>query len=107
MLGVARHTPCHGFLPGLAHGALFSKRAKARRDMAEGLRPPWIPLSKTAIGRLLSRMPVIIRSHESSGASMAQETAAGINSFSLAVKPLILLETKAKLRIFCSHLPAS
>jgi hypothetical protein len=23
---VARHTPCHGFLPGLAHGALFQAR---------------------------------------------------------------------------------
>jgi hypothetical protein len=62
MLGVARHTPCHGFLPGLAHGALFSEHAKARRDMAEGLRPPRIPLSKAAIGRPLSRMPVYTRS---------------------------------------------
>ena len=34
--------------------------------MAKGLRPRWIPLSKAAIGRLPSRMPVIIRSHESS-----------------------------------------
>ena len=58
----ARHTPCHGFLPGLAHVTLRVKRAKARRDMAEGLRPPPIPLSTAAIGRLPSRMPVIIRS---------------------------------------------
>jgi hypothetical protein len=35
--------------------------------MAKGLRPLWVTEPKAAIGRLLSRMPVIIRSHEGSG----------------------------------------
>jgi hypothetical protein len=59
-----------------ACNALF-KRAKARRDMAEGLRPPRAPLPLAAIGRPLSRMPVIIRSHESSGESVTRLLRAG------------------------------
>ena len=84
MLGVARHTPIlsmkrgHGFLPGLAHVTPRLKRAKARRDMAEGLRPPPIPLSTAAIGRLLSRMPVIIRSHEGSPDIMREDAGWGM-----------------------------
>ena len=46
--------------------------------MAEGLRPRAAPLLSAAIGRPLSRMPVIIRSHESSGASMRAVCGAGI-----------------------------
>jgi hypothetical protein len=41
--------------------------------MAEGLRPPQVTEPEAAIGRPLSRMPVIIRSHESSGASMMED----------------------------------
>jgi hypothetical protein len=40
--------------------------------MAKGLRPPTIPLSPAAIGRLLSRMPVIIRSHEGSAVKISE-----------------------------------
>jgi hypothetical protein len=39
LMGVARHAPCNGFLSWLAHWALSLKRAKARGNMAEGLRP--------------------------------------------------------------------
>jgi hypothetical protein len=41
--------------------------------MAKGLRPPGTPLLPAAIGRLPSRMPVIIRSHEGSGVSMMED----------------------------------
>jgi hypothetical protein len=40
--------------------------------MAEGLRPPWVTEPKAAIGRPLSRMPVIIRSHESSAMNVTE-----------------------------------
>ena len=49
--------------------------------MAKGLRPQWIPLPKAAIGRLPSRIPVIIRSHESSGAIVHEVLGVGINYF--------------------------
>ena len=46
--------------------------------MAEGLRPPRVTEPEAAIGRPLSRMPVIIRSHESSGASMMEDVGRGM-----------------------------
>ena len=46
--------------------------------MAKGLRPRPAPLLSAAIGRLLSRMPVIIRSHESSGAIVHEVLGVGI-----------------------------
>jgi hypothetical protein len=61
LMGVARHTPCHGFLPGLTRARLFL-RLRARRDMAKDLSPPKAPLPSAAIGRPLSRMPVYTRS---------------------------------------------
>ena len=74
---VARHTPtlgmknCTAFCPGRRMGRSFG-RAKAGGNMAEGLRPPEEP-PPAAIGRLPSRMPVIIRSHEGSACIMGQE----------------------------------
>ena len=53
------------FCPGWRTGPLVQS-AKARRDMAEGLRPQRVTEPEAAIGRTPSRMPVIIRSHEGS-----------------------------------------
>ena len=46
--------------------------------MAKGLRPPQVTEPKAAIGRLPSRTPVIIRSHEGSAGIMREEWGAGI-----------------------------
>ncbi len=78
LLGVARHTPRHGFLPGLAHVTLCSSVRRPGGTWLRELRPPTIPLPPAAIGRPLSRMPVIIRSHESSPASMVEDVGRGM-----------------------------
>jgi hypothetical protein len=52
------HEEWHGFLPGLAHGALLSEHAQARSGRAKGLRPPGTPLPLAAIGNRLSPMLV-------------------------------------------------
>ena len=45
--------------------------------MAEGSAQSRLTIAGTAIGRPLSRMPVIIRSHESSGVSMREDGGGG------------------------------
>jgi hypothetical protein len=56
-----------------ARGARWSAGRPGGTWLRE-LRPPKTPLPSAAIGRLLSRMPVIIRSHESSGTSMRENS---------------------------------
>jgi hypothetical protein len=75
---VARHTPCHGFLPGLAHVTLCSSVRRPGGTWLRELRPPQVTEPNAAIGRPLSRMPVIIRSHESSPASMREDVRRGM-----------------------------
>ncbi len=78
LLGVARHTPCNGFLPGLAHVTPCSSVRRPGGTWLRELRPPQVTEPKAAIGRPLSRMPVIIRSHESSGISMMEDVGRGM-----------------------------
>jgi hypothetical protein len=70
-----------------AWGAFSSARRPGGTWLRE-LRPPWIPLSKAAIGRPLSRMPVIIRSHESSPGSINALQRAGIKIAQQFAKPI-------------------
>jgi hypothetical protein len=78
LLGVARHTPCHGFLPGLAHVTLCSSVRRPGGTWLRELCPPGTPLLPAAIGRPLSRMPVYTRSHESSPQSMMEDVRGGM-----------------------------
>ena len=67
----------------------FFKRAKAGGDTAEGLRPRMTPLSCAAIGRLPSRMPVIIRSHEGSGENVTRLLGVGDKIGGLFLRKMI------------------
>jgi hypothetical protein len=57
--------------------------------MAEGLRPPQVTEPETAIGRLPSRMPVIIRSHEGSAGKYARVLRGGDEMIVLFLRKII------------------
>ena len=94
---VARHTPPLSMKNGMA----FFARAGARGAPFESAAGPggtWLrdsaqsrlTIAGTAIGRPLSRMPVIIRSHESSGVSMMEDAGWGMEYVEKNDKLLIL-----------------